>query len=216
MTFINDSGDHVLSGTAPPNVGNLMGKMEWSKMIAGCAAGSDHRNGQHRLSWPADQRRDAPPLVVGLPGRALLLRALQGRQPRRPDLHGHLDRLLVQHPRRHARPDRRNQHLLRQRRGRGHLRHRHHRSDRRRRAAPPQGDDVFAVPYDYKGACDEAPDVCLGVPYFNWGPSYVSIVKSVDGRDVGAKLGLGQPRLEQHQQPGYVGSRLRQGSRAER
>ena len=35
VTFINDSGDHVLAGTAPANVGNLMGKMEWTKLIAG-------------------------------------------------------------------------------------------------------------------------------------------------------------------------------------
>jgi simple sugar transport system substrate-binding protein len=41
------------------------------------------------------------------------------------------------------------------------------------------GEDVWAVPFDYRGACDEAPDACLGVPYFNWGPSYRDIVQSV-------------------------------------
>ena len=41
------------------------------------------------------------------------------------------------------------------------------------------GEAVWAIPYDYKGACDEAPDICLGVPYFNWGPAYVRIVQSV-------------------------------------
>ena len=45
-----------------------------------------------------------------------------------------------------------------------------------------QGKDAWAVPYDYKGACDEAPDVCLGVPYFNWGPGYRDMIKSaMDG-----------------------------------
>jgi simple sugar transport system substrate-binding protein len=29
----------------------------------------------------------------------------------------------------------------------------------------------WAIGYDYKNACDVAPDVCLGVPYFNWGPA---------------------------------------------
>ncbi len=38
---------------------------------------------------------------------------------------------------------------------------------------------VWAVPYDFEGACEEAPEVCLGVPYFNWGPSYQRIVESV-------------------------------------
>jgi simple sugar transport system substrate-binding protein len=41
------------------------------------------------------------------------------------------------------------------------------------------GENVWAIPYDYKGACDEAPDVCLGVPYFNWGPAYLRIAQSV-------------------------------------
>lgn len=44
------------------------------------------------------------------------------------------------------------------------------------------GEEVWAIPYDFKGACAEAPDVCLGVPYFNWGPSYVELVqKAADG-----------------------------------
>jgi simple sugar transport system substrate-binding protein len=44
------------------------------------------------------------------------------------------------------------------------------------------GEAVWAIPYDYRGACDEAPDICLGVPYFNWGPAYVDLVRSaIDG-----------------------------------
>jgi simple sugar transport system substrate-binding protein len=38
---------------------------------------------------------------------------------------------------------------------------------------------VYALPYDYKLACQAAPDVCLGVPYFNWGPPLAAIVKAV-------------------------------------
>ncbi len=41
------------------------------------------------------------------------------------------------------------------------------------------GETVWAIPYDYKGACDEAPDVCLGVPYFNWGPAYLKTAQAV-------------------------------------
>ncbi|NTV35867.1 MAG: BMP family ABC transporter substrate-binding protein, partial [Anaerolineaceae bacterium] len=45
------------------------------------------------------------------------------------------------------------------------------------------GKKVAAVPYDFKGACDGAPDVCLGVPYFNWGPAYLNLFKKVqDGK----------------------------------
>jgi simple sugar transport system substrate-binding protein len=42
-----------------------------------------------------------------------------------------------------------------------------------------QGQKVLAIPYDFRDACAEAPDVCLGVPYFNWGPSYLATVKQV-------------------------------------
>ena len=38
VTFINVSGDDALTGEAPENLGNLMGQMEWGKLIAGCAA----------------------------------------------------------------------------------------------------------------------------------------------------------------------------------
>ena len=37
---------------------------------------------------------------------------------------------------------------------------------------------VWAIPYDYEGACEGADDVCLGVPYFNWGPGYVELIKA--------------------------------------
>ena len=42
-----------------------------------------------------------------------------------------------------------------------------------------QGETVWAVPYDFAGACDQAPDVCLGVPYFNWGPAYLKTAPAV-------------------------------------
>ncbi|MGD8902238.1 MAG: BMP family ABC transporter substrate-binding protein [Anaerolineae bacterium] len=41
------------------------------------------------------------------------------------------------------------------------------------------GEDVMAVGYDYKDGCAEAPDICLGVPYFNWGPMYLETARAV-------------------------------------
>ena len=41
------------------------------------------------------------------------------------------------------------------------------------------GEAVWAVPYDYHDACSAAPDACLGTPYFNWGPQYLGIAQSV-------------------------------------
>lgn len=42
-----------------------------------------------------------------------------------------------------------------------------------------QGQDVYAVQYDYEAACDVAPDACLGVPYFNWGVMMLPVIQSV-------------------------------------
>jgi simple sugar transport system substrate-binding protein len=44
------------------------------------------------------------------------------------------------------------------------------------------GKNTYAIAYDYKTNCSVAPDICLGVPYFNWGPAYVKAVQSaIDG-----------------------------------
>lgn len=42
-----------------------------------------------------------------------------------------------------------------------------------------QGETVWAVPYDFEGACEEKPEICLGVPFFNWGPSYLETARAV-------------------------------------
>ncbi|MFH0915709.1 MAG: BMP family ABC transporter substrate-binding protein [bacterium] len=38
------------------------------------------------------------------------------------------------------------------------------------------GKTAWAIPYDFAGSLDEAPTVALGVPYFNWGPQYLASV----------------------------------------
>ncbi|HWQ45670.1 MAG TPA: BMP family ABC transporter substrate-binding protein [Longilinea sp.] len=41
------------------------------------------------------------------------------------------------------------------------------------------GTPVFALAYDYVDACAQAPSVCLGVPYFNWGPAITTVLEDV-------------------------------------
>jgi simple sugar transport system substrate-binding protein len=50
------------------------------------------------------------------------------------------------------------------------------------------GQAVWAIPYDYKGACDTAPEICLGTPYFNWGPDYVTAIQSAIAGDFSSKF----------------------------
>ena len=56
-----------------------------------------------------------------------------------------------------------------------------------------QGQNVWAIPYDFIGSCDNAPDICLGVPYFNWGPGYVKFISYE--RNLGTIVGLEWPLL---------------------
>jgi len=44
--------------------------------------------------------------------------------------------------------------------------------------AKDAGKEVYAIPYDFIGSCQEGEKVCLGVPYFNWGPAYAKQVKA--------------------------------------
>ena len=41
-----------------------------------------------------------------------------------------------------------------------------------------QGRQVWAVPYDYYAAYQTSPQINLGVPYFNWGPAYLVAAKA--------------------------------------
>lgn len=41
-----------------------------------------------------------------------------------------------------------------------------------------EGKKVWAIPYDFIGSCAEGPEVCLGVPHFNWGPDYVRAISA--------------------------------------
>jgi simple sugar transport system substrate-binding protein len=44
------------------------------------------------------------------------------------------------------------------------------------------GKSVWAIAYDFKDNCSVAPDICLGVPYFNWGPAYLATMQTaIDG-----------------------------------
>lgn len=49
--------------------------------------------------------------------------------------------------------------------------------------AKAAGKDAWGIAYDYVKACEEGKDVCLGVPYFNWGPVIKKQVENVkDGK----------------------------------
>lgn len=41
-----------------------------------------------------------------------------------------------------------------------------------------RGEEVWVIPYDYEEACEGYANICLGIPYFNWGPFYTRYLDS--------------------------------------
>jgi simple sugar transport system substrate-binding protein len=179
IPFINISGDNVLTGEAPPNVGNLMGQMEWGKLLAGCAAGLATETGNIGYLGP---------LINGETRRLAASAYLGARYCYETYNGGNADDLTFtvtwigfwfNIPGVTLDPTEETNTFF------------DSGADvvisgidttegvvvAGQRAA--QGERVFAIPYDFIGSCEEAPDVCLGVPYFHWGPEYVRIVQSV-------------------------------------
>jgi len=188
VVFVHISGDHVLTGQAPPNVDNYMGKMEYGKMIAGCAAALATETGTIGYVGPLineETRRLASSVYLGA---RYCYEHFRGQDP--DDL-----RMIVTWigfwfniPGVTLDPTEVSNDLINE--GADVLISGIDTTEAivvaGQRAS--RGERVFAIPYDYEGACAEAPEVCLGVPYFNWGPGYLERVQAV--RD-----GTWQPRF---------------------
>ncbi len=179
IVFVHISGDHVLTGDAPPNVDNYMGKMPYGKMMAGCAAALATETGTIGYVGPLindETRRLASSVYLGA---RYCYENYRGLDP--DDL-----RFIVTWigfwfniPGVTLDPTEVSNDLINE--GADILVSGIDTTEAivvaGQRAG--QGERIFAIPYDYEGACDESPDICLGVPYFNWGPGYLERVKAV-------------------------------------
>lgn len=179
IVFINVSGDDVLTGEAPSNEGNFMGKMEYMKGVAGCTAALMTDSGTIAYLGPLindETRRLASSAYLGArycyehyrgldPADLRFIVTWIGFWFNLPGVT--LDPTVVAKGFFDEGADvvisgiDTTEGLV----------------EAKKRA--DQGVRVFAIPYDYVGACAEAPDICLGVPYFNWGPAYLSTVMAV-------------------------------------
>ena len=106
VTFINVSGDDALWGIAPANAGNFMGQMEYGKMIAGCAAALKTQTGSIGYVGPLVDPETTRLVNSVYLGARYCYENYPRPGPGHSQVRRDLDRLLVQYPRRHARPDR--------------------------------------------------------------------------------------------------------------
>ncbi|MBI5961033.1 MAG: BMP family ABC transporter substrate-binding protein [Chloroflexi bacterium] len=179
VTFINVSGDDALWGIAPENAGNFMGQMEYGKMIAGCAAALKTQTGSlgyvgplvdpettrlvnsvylgARYCYENYRGMDAAALKFGVTWIGFWFNipgvTLDPTEVSNAFLDGGADVLI-------SGIDTTESVVV-----------------ANQRAA--EGASVWTIPYDFEGSCAEAPEICLGVPYFNWGPAYAKTVEAV-------------------------------------
>ncbi|HHX45349.1 MAG TPA: BMP family ABC transporter substrate-binding protein [Chloroflexi bacterium] len=176
IPFLMISGDHAKTGQAPSNVANYMARMEYTKAIAGCAAALTTETNQIGYLGPlinAETRRLAASAYLG--ARDCYER-YRGGNP--DDLRFVVNWIgfwfnipgVTLDPTEVAN-DMFNQGIDVLISGIDTTEAIDVAGQRY-----DKGEQVWAIPYDYEHACDIKPEVCLGTPYFNWGPAYVRYI----------------------------------------
>ena len=179
IPFVHISGDHALTGKAPQNVANYMGRMEYMKAVAGCAAALKTETKTIAYLGPLindETRRLAASAYLGCrecyeryrggnPDDLRFVVTWIGFWFNIPGVT--LDPTEVANNLFDAGADV----LLSGIDTTEAIVVAGQRHDK--------GEKVWAIPYDFEGACEAKPEICLGTPYFNWGPAYVRYVKAV-------------------------------------
>jgi simple sugar transport system substrate-binding protein len=183
VIVVHVSGDDVLSRKAPPNLGNIMGRMEYAKMMAGFVAALTTETGKIGYLGPLINEETRRLAVSSYLGAAYGWEKVRKRPLADLKFKVSWIGFWFNIPGVTADPtqvaslfydggydvvisgiDTTEAVVV---------------ATQKRKV----GRKVWAIPYDYKGACQGADEVCLGVPYFNWGPPYLEAVKAVrDGR----------------------------------
>ncbi|MBK8021715.1 MAG: BMP family ABC transporter substrate-binding protein [Chloroflexi bacterium] len=179
VTFIAISGDDVLTGNAPPNLGNLMGQIEWAKLMAGCAAAVTTQTGSIGYLGPlinAETRRLAASAYLGA---RYCYEHYRNQDPAELIFTVIWINFWFNIPGVTLDPTEVTNNFFDD--GADVVISGIDTSEAitiaGERAA--RGEAVWAVPFNYVGACETAPEACLGVPYFRWGPDYARIVQQV-------------------------------------
>ncbi len=178
IKFILISGDDVLTGNAPENLSNLMARMEYGKMMAGFAAALTTKTGNIGYIGPLsnDQsRRLASSCYLG--ARYAWTKVLK-KDPKDLKFHVTWIGFWFNIPGTTADPTQVSNNYFTN----GYDVVIAGIAPTETPAAAKQinekGKTVWAIPYDNAAACDGMSDVCLGVPFFNWGPGYSKLIKA--------------------------------------
>ncbi len=175
--FIHISGDDVLTGKSSKNLSNLMGRMEYGKMMAGFAAAMTTKTGKIGYLGPLvneETRRLAASCYLGA---KYAWENVLKKNPAKLKFQVTWIGFWFNIPGVTADPTQVAQNFFNT--GYDVVLSGIDTTEAVVVASQKQkeGKKVWAIPYDYIGACEGGSDVCLGVPYFNWGPGYVDFIK---------------------------------------
>jgi len=179
IKFVMVSGDHAKTGVAPSNVTNVMGKMEYMKAVAGCAAALKTETKSIGYLGPLinnETRRLASSAYLGARDCYELYR---GGNPDELKFTVNWIGFWFNIPGVTLDPTQVANDLFNQ--GVDVILSGIDTTEAIVVAGQraDKGEKVWAIPYDYVGACDLKPEICLGTPYFNWGPTYVKYLQLV-------------------------------------
>lgn len=179
VVFIHVSGDDVWTKKAPPNLGNLMGRMEYAQMMAGLAAAITSKTGKIGYLGPLINDETRRLTNACYLGAAYAWTKIRKRPISELKFRVTWIGFWFNIPGVTADPTQVASRLF----DSGHdvvisgldTPEAASVAMQKRRA----GAMVWGIPYDHREACGGVDEICLGVPYFNWGPAYVKIVQSV-------------------------------------
>ncbi len=176
--FLHISGDDVLSGKGPANLSNLMGKMEYAKMMAGFAAALTTQTGKIGYLGPLINEETRRLAASAYLGAKYAWETVLKKKPEDLKFQVTWIGFWFNIPGVTSDPTQVAQNFFNT--GYDVVLSGIDTTEALTVAGQKkkEGKNVWGVPYDYVGACQSAPDVCLGVPYFNWGPAYVAFVKT--------------------------------------
>ncbi len=198
-TFIHASGDAALTGKGPKNLGNVFGRMEFSKMMAGFTAAMTTQTGKigvvgplinaetrrllasaylgARYAWTNVRGKDAKDLTFSVKWIGFWFN-IPGVTADPTQVAGSLvdagcDVLLsgIDTPEVIT--------VAKQRR--------------------EAGKTVWALPYDYEKACEGQGEICLGRSLLQLGPGVPAPCQAGHGRHLQGRLRMGCPLLGRHQ-----------------
>ena len=176
--FIHISGDDVLTGKASKNLSNLMGRMEYGKMMAGFVAAMTTKTGKIGYLGPLINEETRRLAASAYLGAKYAWEKILKKDPKNLKFQVTWIGFWFNIPGVTADPTQVAQNFYNT--GYDVVISGIDTTEAVVVAGQKkqQGKNVWAIPYDYVGACGDASEVCLGVPYFNWGPGFIKFLKA--------------------------------------